>query len=155
LRAVGIPAHLHVAGITVGVLYGLIDPRAPYVDHSWTELWLGGRWIKLDSYVVDRALYQRAMLQLRRSARTVGYGVHVHGRCEWDGASDCFVQFVDDGTVPGFSDVDFGCCNDIGEFNTSGRARTPTHPLFRLLLTGILWRASRRVRALRDESGLG
>jgi hypothetical protein len=149
LRASGIPSRLHVAGITVGVLEQLIDPRSAYVDHSWTELWLDDRWIKLDSYVMDRQLFCRALALLRRRGGTVGCGLHVHGAIDWDGAGDCFVQFVDDGSTPGFSDCDFGIWHDIGEFNSSGRARTPQSPLVRLILRTLLRGANRRVRAIR------
>jgi hypothetical protein len=152
LRAVGIPARLHVAGITARILEGLVNPRSPYVDHSWTEVWLGNRWLELDSYVVDAPLHRRAMSRLRQCGESVGFGVHVHGRCNWDGESDCFVQFVDDGTVPCFSDADFGTFDDISAFNASGRARTPANAVSRFLMRTLLRRAMQRVQALRGPS---
>jgi hypothetical protein len=151
LRAVGIPARAHVAGISVRVLDGLINPRSAYVDHSWTELWLGNRWIKLDSYVLDRALYQRALARLRLSGGLVGFGVHINGRCDWDGSGDRFVQFVNDGVVRDLTDIDFGTFQDISAFNASGRSRTPANAAFRLLLRLLLRGANRRASRLRAE----
>jgi hypothetical protein len=154
LRAAGIPARLHFVGIDKHILDGLIDPRDRYVDHSFAEVLLGGRWLKVDSYIVDLPLHRAALKKLRSSGKVIGFGVHARGTASWDGHTDSFAQFLDDGSSPDFSDVDFGVFEDVPSFYASGRARTPTNPLFRhAVLRPLLWLGNRNVRALRAQAG--
>jgi hypothetical protein len=154
LPAAGIPARMHFAGIDSRLLVPLIDARGPYVDHSYAEVLLGGRWLRVDSYIVDPPLHRAALERLRDGGGTIGFGIHAHGRTTWDGRSDSFVQFVNDGSSPGFSDADLGVHADVPAFYAAGKARTPRNPLFRLLvLRPLLAAANRRVRALRASAG--
>jgi hypothetical protein len=156
LRAAGIPARLHFAGINKRILSGLIDPIDRYVDHSYAEVFLGGRWLKVDSYIVDTPLFRAAMQRLRASGRQIGFGVHAKGTSNWDGRSDSFVQFVNDGSCPDLSDVDFGVFDDVPAFYASGKARTPRNFVFRkVVLRTLLHFANRRVRALRGVAAGG
>lgn len=155
LRSAGIPARIHFAGIDTRLLVPLIQPRGGYVDHSYAEVFLEGHWLHVDSYIVDPPLHRAALERLRASGQTIGFAVHAHGRNTWDGRSDSFVQFVNDGSSPGFSDADFGIHADVPAFYASGKARTPTNPVFRLLvLRPLLAAANRRVRALRASVGM-
>jgi len=154
LRAAGVPARIHFAGIDTRLLAPLIVPRGPYVDHSYAEVFLGGRWLHVDSYIVDLPFHRAALERLRASGRTIGFGLHSHGCPTWDGRSDSFVQFVNDGSSPALSDVDFGIHADVPAFYATGKARTPRNPLFRfLVLRPILAAANRRVRAIRSGAG--
>lgn len=156
LRAAGIPARIHFAGIDTRLLAPLIEPRGPYVDHSYAEVFLGGRWLHVDSYIVDLPFHGAALERLRAAGRPIGFGIHAHGRPAWDGRSDSFVQFVNDGSSPAFSDADFGIHADVPAFYASGKARTPRNPVFRfLVLRPILAGANRRVRALRARREAG
>ncbi|MGZ6070368.1 MAG: transglutaminase-like domain-containing protein [Myxococcaceae bacterium] len=156
LRAAGIPARIHFAGIDTRLLAPLIEPRGPYVDHSYAEVFLDGRWLHVDSYIVDLPFHAAALERLRAAGRPIGFGIHAHGRPAWDGRSDSFVQFVNDGSSPGFSDADFGIHADVPAFYASGKARTPRNPVFRfLVLRPILAAANRRVRALRARREAG
>lgn len=150
LRAAGIPARLHFAGITRELLAPLIRPAGRFVDHSYAEVMLDGRWLHVDSYIVDRPLFEAARRRLQASGRMVGYGIHAHGRVDWDGRADNFCQFVNEGSAVGFSDMDFGVFADVPAFYASGRARTPRASLFRqFILRPLLWIGNRRVAALR------
>ncbi len=153
LRAAGIPARIHFAGIDTRLLDPLIRPRGPYVDHSYAEVLLGGRWLHVDSYIVDPPFHRAALARLRATGRTIGFGVHSRGRTRWDGRSDSFVQFVNDGSSPALSDADFGVHPDVPAFHATGKGRTPTSPFFRfLVLRPILRAANRRVQQLRASA---
>lgn len=151
LRAAGIPARQHFVDIDARILDGVIDPRTAWVDHSFTEVQLdAGRWVRVDSYIVDLPLAERARARLRREDRLLGYGVHRHGVSEWDGATDAFSQWVDDGAVPRLTTVDHGVFDDVGAFYASGRGRNALGPVVRLVF-GIFSRcANRRLDALRS-----
>ncbi len=116
LRAAGIPARQVFVDISARILGGLIDPGTAYVDHSYTEVRLDGRWIKLDSYIVDQPLFDRASERLRHEDRMLGYGVHVDGQCDWDGDGDSFAQFVDNGRVPDLTSRRYGRYADVAAF---------------------------------------
>jgi hypothetical protein len=153
LRACGIPARTHFATITRRVLKGLIRPPAPYVDHSWTEVLLGGKWIATDSYNVDLLLQRAAVARCRAEGRLIGYGVHVNGTTEWNGRAPAFVQFVNDGSVPEFSDENFGSFADLDAFRATGRGCNPTHLPGRLVIRWLIRGANRRVARLRSQPG--
>ena len=54
-----------------------------------------------------------------REGRALGYGVHAAGRDVWDGTTDAFVQFVNDGSVPGLTRQRWGSFEDVGAFYAS------------------------------------
>jgi len=116
LRAAGIPARQHFVDIRTGILDGLISPGTPYVDHLYTEVFLEGRWLRVDSYIVDSPLHAQALERLARENRMLGYGVHRHGVVTWDGTADAFSQFVNDGSVPDLTWRDHGIHEDVGAF---------------------------------------
>jgi len=151
LRAAKIPARIHFVGINKHILGGMIDPIDEFVDHSYAEVYLNGTWLKLDSFIMDGPLFSVAMERLRASGRTIGFGVHINGKSTWDGKSDAFSQFLNDGTYENLTDVDFGIHEDVPAFYASGRARTPRNFVFRnVILRTLLHFGNRRVRALRD-----
>ncbi len=119
LRAAGIPARQRFVDLRADVLYGLVDTGGPYVDHSYTEVYLDGRWIGVDSYVIDQPLYVKAISRLRDSGRQLGFGVHLNGTIDWDGFSDSFVQFVDDDSVDQLTIRDHGVFADVNDFYAS------------------------------------
>lgn len=152
LRAAGIPARIHFAGVNAQLLAPIIAPRGAYVDHSYAEVFLRGRWLHVDSYILDLPFHRAALERLLATGRTIGFGLHAHGRPTWDGRSDSFVQFVNDGSAPAFSDADFGIHSDVPAFYASGKARMPRNPVFRfLVLRPLLAAANRRVRAIRSS----
>jgi hypothetical protein len=150
LRATGIPARIHFVSINRRSLRGLITPPSAYVDHSYTEVLLDGRWVATDSYNVDPALHRAAIYKLRVENARIGYGVHINGTCVWDGRSDCFSQFVNDDSVADLTDADFGIHADIGAFYASGVGRNRPNPISRLAIRLLIIGANRRVRRLRN-----
>lgn len=115
LRAAGIPARQVFVDIDAGILFGLLDPGTPFVDHSYTEVLLDGRWIATDAYIVDTPLFRAAKSRLRREGRVLGYGVHVNGTNEWDGRRPSFAQYNNDGTVR-LGSRKAQVFNDVGDF---------------------------------------
>ena len=129
LRAVGIPSRLHFVDIDKNILHGIVDPRTPFVDHSYTEVYLDGKWIRCDSYIVDSELFKNARKRLEAEKRRLGWGLHIDGTNQWDGRSDSFSQFV-------FSDAkqistkDYGVYEDIGEFYNKRASEAWNKPSF-------------------------
>ena len=120
LRAAGIPARQRFVDLDARVLAGLIDPGTAYVDHSIAEVRLAERWIRVDSFIVDRTLAEVAGPRLVREGRWLGYGVHRNGTSHWDGTHDAFVQLVDDGSVPALTRTEYGVFADVGAFYARG-----------------------------------
>ncbi|CAB9518688.1 Transglutaminase-like superfamily [Seminavis robusta] len=70
----------------------------PQVHHCFTQVTVEGKKCRVDSYVTDRALFEKARAQLDRTEHAdmkLGFCIHRQGTCEWDGASDAFSQYVD------------------------------------------------------------
>jgi hypothetical protein len=105
--------------------------------------------VKVDSYIVDRPLMRNAQAKLAEEGRLLGYGVHRHGVSEWDGQSDAFSQFVNDGSVADLTTADHGVYDDVGSFYASGKAANKLNPGIRFLFGVFSWNANRRVAALR------
>lgn len=99
LRAVGIEAKYHFVTLTGEILQG-VQPNAPaLISHGFAEVRLDGRWIAVDSYIVDPAHAAGAAARLAREGREVGYGFHRDGTTNWDGSSSAFSQFADPSMV--------------------------------------------------------
>ena len=96
LRAVGIEARQQFVDLDAGIWRGLLDLHTPFVDHSFTEVRLGGAWVATDSYIVDRRLFRAAHATLVSRRLTRGYGITATGCVEWDGRTPSFVQFGGD-----------------------------------------------------------
>ncbi|GBF96014.1 hypothetical protein Rsub_08829 [Raphidocelis subcapitata] len=98
LRAVGIPARMHMVSINMAVNAGFGMPANVYGDHAYAEVFLHGCWFKLDSYAVDAPLFAAARARLKALGWRQGYGIHRRGINEWDGMSDSFCQYLVRGT---------------------------------------------------------
>jgi hypothetical protein len=147
LRAAGIPAKQRFVNINAKILEGILSPGTEFVDHSYTEVLLQGRWIKLDSYIVDKRLAEAARRKLQGEGRMLGYGVHRNGTSDWDGRSDAFSQFLNDGSVANLSTQDFGVFEDVGAFYRSGNELNPG---LRLIFRWVVASANKRAEALRQ-----
>ncbi|MGL4441028.1 MAG: transglutaminase-like domain-containing protein, partial [Bosea sp. (in: a-proteobacteria)] len=115
LRAMGVPARQVFVDIDAGILRGIIDPGTPFVDHSYVEAFLGGRWIATDAYIVDPALFRGAARRLAAEGQMLGYGLHNDGTVNWDARRGSFSQFVDNGAVR-LTSRRFGVFDDVGDF---------------------------------------
>jgi transglutaminase-like putative cysteine protease len=116
LRASAIPSRIRLVDLSAQVLHGLLDPGTPYVDHALTEVFLNGRWIKVDSYVVDKPLVAAATKKLALSSRKAGFGIHSDGNPDWDGRKDNFIQYMDNASIPNYVLRDHGLFVDVADF---------------------------------------
>ena len=116
LRARGIATRIRVMDLSAQVLGGLFNPGTPYVDHAITEVFLEGRWVKVDSYVVDTPLVKSAERKLAASGAKAGFGIHLDGKSSWDGSSDNFIQCVDSGAIKDYVLKDHGLFIDVADF---------------------------------------
>jgi transglutaminase-like putative cysteine protease len=92
-RRIGLEARFAPVTITNAVLRGVAQ-TPPRLSHVFTEVSLGGRWIRLDSYIVDPPLRRAAVARLHAEGRTLGYGCHVTATGEWNGEDDAFSQIA-------------------------------------------------------------
>ncbi len=151
LRSAGIPARQHFVDIDARILSGLIDPGTPYVDHSFVEVEIEGRWMRVDSFIIDALLAKKARARLEREGKRVGYGAHRGGVSSWDATGDAFSQFVDDGSHPGLTNEDHGVFRDVGAFYASGLGRNRLNPLLRIGFRFFARRANGRIDAIRSS----
>jgi len=101
LRAIGIPARIH--GFTIynelqkGAIPNYIFTIAPErIIHSWVEVYLDGKWINLEGYIIDRAFLSK--IQERFSSQYSefsGYGIATkclqNPEVNWEG-KDTYIQ---------------------------------------------------------------
>lgn len=98
LRSVGIEARQRFVTISGDVLYGLFPKRVQppqTLDHSYAEVRLDGRWLRVDGFIPDSRLFEGARARLRSEGLELGYGVHLRGCNSWNGLEDCMAQFAD------------------------------------------------------------
>jgi hypothetical protein len=99
LRAAGFRAFQHYVTIDRELLRGLLPHDAhrllPWeIAHAYADVEIDGLWWSLDSYALDRPLWEAAMARLECDRAPLGYGVHRHGSCRWRGAGDAFAQLA-------------------------------------------------------------
>jgi hypothetical protein len=153
-RAVGIPARLHFGLIDIQVMHGILPsfvfPLLPKLGgHSWSEVQLDGEWKSLDSYIDDKAFYERAAQKLKKSGRAVGYSVSTI-----DGKSSCEFNFGEKGFVHmGAVRQDHGTWEDAADYFASDKYvrfsawQKPVLPL-------VFYLANRKITRLRQSSFL-
>ena len=103
LHAAKIQARPVFVDITSTILDGIIDTGTSYVDHAYTEVFINDRWIKTDSYIVDKKLFLNALRKLNAENKLLGYGIHRDGSYEWDAINDSFSQYLKNDTYHSFS----------------------------------------------------
>ncbi len=151
LSAVDIPARQHFVEINADILDGFIDPGTTFVDHSFLEIYLEGKWLKVDSYIVDRRLAEVARQRLRDENKVIGYGVHVNGVSDWDGRSHAFSQFLNDGAHTALAGKDYGIVQDIGVFYAEAPRNNRLTGFTRLAFPLFAATANRRIERLRGN----
>jgi Transglutaminase-like superfamily len=153
LRASSIPTRIRFFDLSAQVLHGLFDPGTPYVDHAITEVFLDGRWIQIDSYVVDKPLVVAAAKKLKATGRTAGFGIHLNGTSEWDGRSDSLIQCLDNGAIPNYVLKNHGVFVDVADFYE--RTKEPRNR--KTILSGLGIRVAsgsinRQIQKIRSEA---
>lgn len=116
LRAAGIPTRTRMVDLSAQVLRGLFDPGTDTVDHALTEVWLNGRWVGVDSQVVDTALARAAAARLAAEGRALGWGIHSAGAPRWDGVAPARIQAVEPPAATGVVLHDHGHFRDVADF---------------------------------------
>ena len=145
LRASGIPARQRFVTIRADILVPFLSLPYRYVDHSYVEVWLGGVWVGVDSYIADPLLFAKAQRRLVASGRSLGYGVHADGTNEWDGGRDAFSQYVIAGRLDDLSSRDYGVFGDTQDFYASGERSEALVGLRRFLLPVVVRRCNQLV----------
>ena len=151
LRALGIPARMRFVTLRPDFLHGIADLGGHPIEHAYTEVLLDGRWLALDSYVVDPRLAAAARTRLKIESRKLGYGMHRDGTIHWNGLGNAFGQFTLD-DADSMPLHDWGAFDDPYQFYSS-----VAYVRQRLSLAGRLkWLVgarvvNRRVAALREE----
>jgi hypothetical protein len=116
LRCAGIPARCVFVDINKQVLDGIVDPRTDYVDHSYSEVYLNNKWIKVDSYILDDRLFKAAKEKImKEDDKILGYGIHRDGSNVWSGEDNSFSQFVFQDSKR-ISTQEYGIFNDVDDF---------------------------------------
>jgi hypothetical protein len=98
LREAGINALHHFVTIKKDIfldafpytIYSLFPPK---ISHSYVEVNINGKYIRTDSFCVEKALFLKLMSKLIDENRFCGYGININSKCDWDAKSDSFSQF--------------------------------------------------------------
>jgi hypothetical protein len=121
-RASGIPARIHAALIDAQIMHAIIPgfafPIMPkLVSHAYAEIKLNEEWKPVDSYILDKPLYERAFSRLQASGRQLGYGVALLG-----GKSSCEFNFGELGFVQmGGVRQDHGVWEDASQYHATDK----------------------------------
>jgi hypothetical protein len=119
-KASNIPAQIHCALINIDIIRGIFPGFAfPFLPkagaHSWIDVEIDGEWKPIDSYINDKAFYEGALKQLKKSGRPLGYSVSFI-----DGKSSCEFNFGEKGFVHmGAVIEDHGTWDDLSEYIAS------------------------------------
>lgn len=79
-RAAGIKSRVHFslikkeiqAGLFTGLFFKLMPDK---LSHSWVEVEIDGRWVRIDSFINDISFYNAAVQKLKKENRKTGYSV--------------------------------------------------------------------------------
>lgn len=150
LRAIGVPARMRVVLLHPTYLTGLAGLDGTLAEHAYTEVWIEGEWLAVDSYVVDLDLGLRARMRLLFEGRNAGYGVHAKGQVSWDARSSSFGQFSseDPASLPL---MDLGTYDDVQQFQHSLRPEALSQWANRKRLQFASIMANRRIRGARER----
>jgi Transglutaminase-like superfamily len=115
LRASRVPARLRFVTLHTRFLAGLIDTGTPTMTHAVAEVYLEGRWLQTDTYVVDADLDREARALLQAKKMQLGFGVHMLGNQDWSTLDDAHAQYhsADPASMPV---VDWGVAHDPAHF---------------------------------------
>ena len=154
LRAADIPARIRFIKLRGEILRGLTSGVAS-AARPVVEIWLGGRWLRTDTYIFDAAYMAAARQRLQAQDWEWGYGIHRDGNVLWSGAGDALLgggPIEDDPMVI----ADLGCFNDPLELITSPIWRNEHLRLPRAVQWNVLAPMMEKVvRELREEAASG
>lgn len=150
LGALGIHARSHFVTIDGRILNGIFPIWGPSrLSHAYTEVRLGGRWLSVDAYCVDRQLYRAGRRRLAQTEQRLGFGVHVDGVYGWDGTSSAMAQLAE----PSMVLEDGGSFDDPHDFYRGARYQNRMSSVeARLYRWFGVEEGNRRLDALRREA---
>lgn len=152
LRSIELPARMRFLTLRGEFLRGLLDLDSLPVIHCAVEVLLDGRWVLVDTHVVDPAFACAARQRLRSEGHTLGWGIHLLGQTDWDGHSPAFGQIVPE-DHDSWPLRDWGVFDDPAHFYTTVpevRRRLGWRGRVRWKLASRL--VNRRVNALRESA---
>ena len=121
-KAADVPARIHCGLIDLEIMRGIFPGFAfPFLpkagSHSWIDVEMDGEWKPIDSYINDKAFYERALARLRKSGRPFGYSISFQ-----DGKSSCEFNFGEKGFVHmGAVIEDHGTWDDLSQYIASDK----------------------------------
>jgi hypothetical protein len=93
MRSAGIPARVRYMEMRGEMLRGLIPGDTP-AARPLAEFWLGGQWVRTDTYIFDAEYVAAARERLKANGWRCGWGIHVDAQLLWDGKNDAFLGGV-------------------------------------------------------------
>lgn len=150
LRRARIPARIRYVELRGEILRGLTSSTGS-APRPVVELWLGGRWVRTDTYIFDVAYVAAARQRLKDQDWEWGYGIHRNGQSVWNGSDDAFLGGYATEKDPMVLQT-LGVYHDPLQFARSDYFRRKYPLLSRALQWNILSFAMRKVvRKLREE----
>lgn len=73
-----------------------------HLTHGYLEINIDGKYCKVDSYTVEKSLFEKLRQKLSLEEKQVGYGISLKGSIDWNGTTDSLLQsnapdiFLDD-----------------------------------------------------------
>lgn len=151
LRAASIPARLHFVEIASEINDPFGVPPG-YLDHAYTEVYLDGKWIKTDSYIVDKKLFMGSKKKLEQENLVIGYGIHGEGSYEWDGINNSFGQYYVNGSFENLGREEFGIFEGYKDFYQNVDGNNELNFVMQTVVWLSIGSLNRRIRAVRDNN---
>jgi hypothetical protein len=149
----GLESRIHFSGIRKEIQRGLFTGIAyklmpPEISHSWVEVKLNNRWIKIDSFINDLKFYEAGKKKLKQEGLKTGYSVscdNSDSSADFNISNERFVQ------MDAVTD-DHGTYEEPMEyFKSSSYKNRPTW-LKLLLYKMLVKRINKRISTLRFSS---
>lgn len=151
-KSIGIEARIHYSlikkdiqkGLFTGIAYWLMPE---YISHSWIEIKVNEKWVKIDSYINDKYLYEAGKIALKEKGWNTGYSISCSNNSssiDLDLQNEKFVQM--DAVVG-----DHGVYNEPIEYYKSDKYKNRPNAfkmlLYKLMIDGI----NNKVKKLRKN----
>ncbi|MCF2141057.1 MAG: transglutaminase-like domain-containing protein [Candidatus Lokiarchaeota archaeon] len=149
-KAVGITAKIHFSliskeiqsGLFTGLAYRLIPSE---ISHSWVEVYLEGKWRRIDSYINDEPFFRNAKIKLKASGKKTGFSIS----CSKAEASSDF-NIDEEGFVQmGAVTEDHGLWDDPGDYYSTSQYKNRPNLIKILLYRLMIGRINKKVERIR------
>lgn len=151
-KAVDIPAKIHFSlikkEIQQGLFRGYVYRLMPkFLSHSWVDVQIDGRLVRLDSYINDAPFYYGAKEQLKKEKLDTGYSVACssgESSIDFNITEEKFVQM--DAVTQ-----DHGAYDDPSEYYRTKLYNNKVHPVKTVIYKKALPGINRRIKTLRNQ----